>query len=809
MKSLLQKTTWVGIWLACFILLPGFNAFAETESGTITGTVVDDSTSQPVSFASVALISALDSSIMNGVITDETGKFQFNNIPYGRYNLKVSFVGYKPMTIRNVEISRQNKVADLQAMKLMEDFKTLEEAVIVGQRLKGEEKIDRTVFTLNDDVRKSSRNALDALKHIPSVSVDFQNNVSLEGQTNIQFYVDGVLRNKEFVAQIKPEMVDKVELITNPGVKYDADVSGVINIVLKKEYRSGISGSLKIPIPHPAKIVAEPGANLEYGNQHFRIYVGDQLHYERFKGNEKVITRVDDLSVKPYYFEKLGKGTNSWQNNYMNYGFDWFINDKASLNFLGEWRNWKGVSDDYRFQSSYYEGEELKRYYKTGLNHFDRNNTYYFSLYFLKKLRKEGNEIRAEGYFNTENGASRNDYNDIYINPVDLTSIESMVDRMDVTDNLRNNAEIKLDATIMIKNVKNEAGFRTYGSWTNNDYLNQFTIEDITESQSDVFNYQEMRQTAYYNVSGKIKKFSWQTGLRGEYSWIDIDATSTTSYVVLLPQVSLSQSLPKEQNLKLTYRKQIYRPWVSSLNPFEVWSDSLHMRYGNPNLEPAIENKIELTYSKNFKSNYISPKIYVRFTNNGIQDVTTVSGDGITRITQGNVGRNMEYGLGLNGAFQILKRWRFNANVTVFDRIYNTDKVLTGHEKEEMLSYRFNFSNIVTLPKDYTLFMFANYGSPNISYQRKFTRQMLYLFGAEKKFSEKLSADVFYNPFIKDFKYSAVETTTPGYYESWEGHVDAGQLFCFSITWNFSRGTTISKIERAVEYERNEGKGGL
>ena len=809
MKAIVKKIASAGVWLFCLVLLPGFSVLAETDNGTITGIVVDDSTSAPVSFASVALLNAVDSSVLSGVITDERGKFQFDNIPYGKYNLKITFVGYKQFIIRNVEISRQNKIADLREMKLVEDYKTLDEAVIVGQRLKGEEKIDRTVFTLNDDIRKASNNALDALKHIPSVSVDFQNNVSLEGQTNIQFYVDGVLRNKEFISQIKPDMIDKIELITNPGVRYDADVSGVINIVLKKEMRSGVSGSVKLPIPHPAKIVAEPSASLEYGNQRFRIYVGDQLHFERFESAEKLTTRAESQSIDPYLFRKTGKGINSWQNNYMNYGFDWFINEKTSLNFLGEWRNWKGLTDDYQYDSRVYSGQDLTEFIKTGLNSLDRNDNLYFSLFFLKKLKKEGNEIKAEGYYNTEEGTSRNDYKEIYINPDDMTSVDNMVDRMDVTNNLRNNAEVKLDATFIFRNIRNEAGLRSYGSWTNNDFRNRYTIEDITEEQLDEFQYREMRQTAYYNLSGKVKKLSWQAGLRGEYSWIDINSTSTSDYLVLLPQVSISQGLPKEQSLKFTYRKQIYRPTASQLNPFEVWSDSLHLRYGNPNLEPAIENKLELAYTKNIKSNYLSPKVYFRYTNNGIQDVTTLSQDGITRITQENIGKNLEYGVGLNAALQIMKRWRFNANVTVFDRIYRTDEDLTGHSKEEMISCRFNFSHIITLPKDYTLFMFANYGSPNISYQRKFTRDMLYLFGAEKKFSEKFSMDVFYNPFIKDFTYSKVETTAPDYYESWEGHVNVSQLFCFSITYNFNRGTKINKIERAVEYERNEGKGGL
>jgi len=809
MKRFSQKIATAGIWLASLLVLPGFTVYAETENGSITGVIVDDSTTTPVSYASVALLSAADSSLLNGMITNDQGKFQFNDLPYGKYNLKVTFVGYKPVLIKDLEVSKQNKTIDLQNLKIREDFKKLEEAVIVGQRLKGEEKIDRTVFTINDDVRKASTTALDALKHIPAVTVDFQNNVTLEGSSNIQFYVDGILRNKEYVAQIKPDQIDKVELITNPGVKYDADISGVINIILKKEKRSGVSGSIKIPIPHPTKIVAEPSANIEYGNQKFRIYVGDQMHLEQFNGTEILTTKVDNGISAPYRFEKTGEGINRWQNNYMNYGADWFINDKTSLNFLGEWRTWKGVNDDYESVSQVYTDEVLTQYINTDKNSLNRSDNYYFSLYFVKKFNKEGNEIKAEGYYNTETGKDDNDYMEYYMDPSETETVIRVVDRADLTENMRKNAEFKLDGTFMLKNIKNEVGARTYGSWMGNEFTNTSTIEGVTNEFTQEFDYRETRQTAYYNLSGKIKKLAWQAGVRGEYSWLDIDSETTTDYAVLLPQFSLSQGLAKDQTLKLTYRKQIYRPSASDMNPFEVWTDSLHMRTGNPNLDPAIENKIEFAYSKNFKSNYVSPKAYFRYTNNGIQDVTTVSDEGVTVITQDNVGKNVEYGVGISGAFQILKHWRFNANIDVFNRVYQTDEATTGHSEEQMLSYRFNFSNIVTLPKDFTLFMFAYYGSPNISYQREFSRDMLYLFGAEKKFSEKFSMDVFYNPFIKDFKYSKVITTAPGYFESWEGHVDAGQLFCFSITYSFNKGNKINKIDRNVEYERSQGKGGL
>jgi hypothetical protein len=808
MNRFLQTVIAAGICLAILSLQPGFAADAEPDNGSITGVVVDDSTSGPVSYASVALLSAADSSLLTGMITDETGKFIFEKIPYGKYNLRVTFIGYKTITVKDLEVTKDKKIVDLQKLNLVEDYRSLSEAVIVGQRLKGEEKVDRTVFTLNDDVRKASTSALDALKHIPSVTVDFQKNVTLEGQSNIQFYVDGVQRNKDYVAQIRPEMIDKIELITNPGVKYDADISGVINIVLIKESRYGVSGSIKVPIPYPGKVVADAGGNLEYGNARFRLYVGDQLHFERFNGSEILTTEVD--GAHPYYFKKTGQGINSWQNNYMNYGIDWFIDEKTSLNFMGEWRNWKGVADNYLSDSKVYIEDSLDQYVKTGMNTLDKSDNYYFSLFFLKKLKKEGNEVRLEGYYNRQTGKAESDYTDTYIDTEDLSTINSTIDRTNVTNNLRNNGELKADFTFMLKNVKNETGLRSYIADMNSRFSSEYTVEDITDGYNETFSYLETRQTAYYNTSGKVKKTTWQAGLRGEYSWLDINSVATNDYAVLLPQVSFNQSLPKDQSMKITYRKQVFRPSINNLNPFEVYTDSLHMRKGNPDLEPALENRFELSYTKNFKSNYLSPKAYFRYTRNGIQDVTMLTDEGITMITQENIGKNMEYGISINTALQLMKRWRLNANFSVFNRIYKTDEAATGHSKEEMVSYRFNFSNIVTLPKDYTLFMFANYGSPNISYQREFSRDMLVIFGGEKKFSEKFSFEVFYNPFIKDFMYSKVITSAPEYRESWEGHVEVSHLFCFTLHYSFNKGgSKISKIDRAVEYERNEGKGGL
>lgn len=154
--------------------LSSFSNEPVAENGTITGRIIDNSSSQPVSFASVALVMPSDTAVVSGVITDDNGIFKIDNVPFGKYNLRISFIGYKTEWINDIEVSRQQKKIELMDMKLSEDITSLDEAVVVAERLKGEEKIDRTVFTLNDEIRKASSSGLSVLKHIPSVSVDFQ-----------------------------------------------------------------------------------------------------------------------------------------------------------------------------------------------------------------------------------------------------------------------------------------------------------------------------------------------------------------------------------------------------------------------------------------------------------------------------------------------------------------------------------------------------------------------------------------------------------------------------------------------------------
>jgi len=144
--------------------------------------------------------------------------------------------------------------------------------------------------------------------------------------------------------------------------------------------------------------------------------------------------------------------------------------------------------------------------------------------------------------------------------------------------------------------------------WMNNDFSEIYNLEAITNEERDNFHYDEHRQTAYYNMLGKFKGFDWQAGIRGEYSNININDSANTDFFVFLPQFSISRKFKENQTVKISFRRQIRRPSANNLNPFVTWTDSLHQRIGNPDLKPSYENKLELSYAKNFGSNYISPK---------------------------------------------------------------------------------------------------------------------------------------------------------------------------------------------------------
>jgi len=329
--------------IVVIVLISGIKTQAKDTRGSIRGSIVCQKTKEPIAFANISLTDTTDQ-IISGTVSNKNGNFTLQPIPFGTYHLNISCLGYKTVE-KKLELSENISSLELGTLPLKASAQELREIEVSEQRVKGRQEVDRTVFTINRDVKKTATDGLDVLKNVPGVSVDFQDNITLEGSGNIMYLVNGIKRNKDYVAQLHPGDINSVEIISNPGVQYEADIDAVINIVTNRR-SSGGKGSISLQGSDPNNFLGNEYANLQYGTKIFRVFVSDRLHYENFPASNIIQSQLmsgeDTITI-----ETTGSGRAAWLNNSLSYGFDWFINDKNTINLYGNYYIRRSNNSDY------------------------------------------------------------------------------------------------------------------------------------------------------------------------------------------------------------------------------------------------------------------------------------------------------------------------------------------------------------------------------------------------------------------------------------------------------------------------------
>ncbi|ALO15625.1 hypothetical protein L21SP5_01986 [Salinivirga cyanobacteriivorans] len=781
--------------LVCLFLTLGSQA--SEKPGIITGKVIEAKSNEPVAYANIALMSPTSGSVVAGIISDESGRFKLKQVPYGNYRLQISYLGYERKLLP-VELNRTHKVLEVGAIELTPKNEQLDEVVIEEERLKGKQEVDRTVYTVNNKVQEMSTDGMDVLKQIPGVTVDFQDNVTLEGTGNILYQVNGITRDKDFVAQLNPDDFNKVEIVTNPGVEYEADIDAVINIVLKKRPKGG-RGKIAAQLPNPESVLGNQNASIEYGNDKFRVFLSDRLLFENFDANQTTETRITNGNDVTSLYEE-GSGNATWLNNSTNYGIDLFLNDKNTINLYGSAYLRNMNQKNYEQHGIQKTNDMLTKEYDVLMNQKDLGIGLYHSLFYEHKFDEKHNKITSQvNYYNYKsNGDNRYEYTYSYLNSELTDPLE--INRFEDINNKRNMIEWKNDYQQMLGSIKMKAGYWSYYQW----YDNKFEADqDINRD----FKYNEFRQEAYASAGGSFGKLQWNGGLRMSYSRSRIDAAATNEYMELLPQLSLKYGLSKTSSLKFSARRRIYRPDMGELNPFETQADSLTISRGNPNLEPELINRAELQYAINFKSNYIAPKAYIDYTTNSSQQTTYVNNEGISVIQPDNVGKRYEYGLSLTTALNITRWMRLNANV----RIFNTEVNGPDNYQDEKMAWGINSSVIFSPWKDKPLHFMAQiqYRSPRLQYKSETIRDPLIIVGADYQINEKWKVSGFAVPANYNFTYAATERTDTNYYYKNDGNIDISYFFAIEIAYNFKWGKEPKKLQRSTDYEKDGGGGTL
>lgn len=791
MKNLYVRNLLVLIFSILVITLE-----AKEPEATVKGIIVSGDSKSSVAYSTVSVFSYPYHEFIKGTTTDANGQYQITSLPAGKYYVEVSCVGYEKLKFE-IEINDSASPSIVKNITLNPSMNKLNEVTVTDYLIREKDEVNKTVFTITEKMSEVSSNGIDVLKHIPGVTVDFQKNVSLEGSSNILFIVDGVERDKDFVNQLLPQDISKVEIMTNPGVAYSTDVDAVISIVLRKRPVGG-RGHISGQLPNPQATVAEYSGSLEYGTEKYRLFINDHTHFERFSAiidnKTEMMTKGDDILLT-----EKGKGTALWGNNSLNYGMDFFISDRTFLNLYGSAYQHLSNHKDYEQNGNLFLDGNISDSYLLQLNRRSLGKSFFQSAFFKHQFNEKSNLSSQVNYYNYQ-ADKRNNYTYDYDIIDGLTDDFVEFTRKEQISNKRNKIDCKTDFKQTFSKIQFDAGILTYFQEFDNEY-------ETTNAPEEFFQYQEFRQEAYANISGKFNALKYSGGLRGLYSSSSIHNEKVNSYFELLPQLSLQYVFANKSSLKLNGRRQIARPGMEQLNPFVTQTDSLSIAKGNPDLEPQFINKVELQYAAKYKSFYIAPKLFLNYSDNSIQQVSYLNQEGISVRQPLNVGNVLDYGIRLSASYSLKKWFKINGSGS----IYRASVSSSDNYSESKNGWSVNGSAIVSpwekVPVNFTLS--AQYHSPRLGYKSVTRRDLLIFAGIDAKITKNFSASAYVIPFDFNFTYNATETTDTNYYHSNIGQINARYLFAVELAYKFKWGNDIKKIDRSTDYEKDGGGGSL
>jgi outer membrane receptor protein involved in Fe transport len=718
-----------------FLILFSFSVNAQKHSIKVQGIVVDNSTTKPLSYATIALYEKDTKDLITGGITDAEGKFSVQSSSSNFY-VEVSFLGYNSIVINDYEINGQSVY--LKTIKVEPNEELLNDVMVTAEKSQTVFELDKRVFNVGQDLISSGGSALDVLNNVPSVNVNIEGVVSLRGNSNVQILINGkpsVLASGNTLGSITADMIEKIEVITNPSAKYDAQgTTGIINIVLKKESKKGFNGSVSFNVGSPRN--NNIGLSMNMRTDRFNFFgqfgVGKRSQLSSYNG-----VTLDRKNVNSNYLYNNGSDGRDEQVYHMVLGTDYYINKLNVITLTGNFA---------------YEIED--NYSNTAYDKIDRSNVLIsssarsevaeatnpkiqYDLTYKKSF--EDNKDKSFIMSATGNSFSKNQFSN-FENKGTFGEFDGFKQRFE-NDYLR--AEYVFLADYVhpfTKESELESGIKYVITEISNDYdlmdweSNQF----ISNPEfNDIFSYDQNILAAYTTYGYKFKKFGVKAGLRVENTKIKslLEVTNETNdqdYTNLFPSIHSSFKFTETFSVQMGYSRRIGRPDMRDLNPFTSFSDNLNLRTGNPDLIPEFTNSFELSTLRVWGIGTLSGAIYHRRTDGVIDRITTVV-DSLTITTPMNLGQSRNTGIELNGSFDpaIWYRLMIDANWSSFHRI----GVLESENFDfSNSSWSTEITNKFKFPYDIDLEIRVNYQSAEERVQGIILSYAYADFGVKKKF---------------------------------------------------------------------------
>jgi outer membrane receptor for ferrienterochelin and colicins len=671
----------------------------------ITGKIFEKGTTLPLEYATVVFQDAKNPEKLNGTVTDLNGEFNFE-VQSGTYNVRFEFISFKTVEFKN---KTYNSNTDFGTIYLEADIAQLQGVELIAERSTVEIKLDKRVYNVGKDMMVKGGTVSDVLDNVPSVTVDPEGNVALRGNENVRILIDGKpsglagINIADALKLLPADAVEKVEVVTNPSARYDAEGSGgIINIILRKGKAQGLNGSFVVSAGDPESYSGS--ANLNYRSDNFNLFSNTGYNYRTSLGNSLTnSTYFDNTGAVNNYIderrnnERLNKGYNT------NFGVELFIDKTTSWTNSLTVQNSRGENPDNVFFYNYDNARNATFTRNRFNDQRSKDFTFEYATNFTKNFKKEDHKLTIDMSFSENRENDNAIINDQILGDPSTAFTERTLNPQNQNRNL-----FQTDYVLPLgKDSRFEAGYR--GSFQKN--LTDFDISALDASgnwvRNDVYSnlleYKENINAFYVQFGSKINKFSYFLGLRFEDSNIEVNSISandynTKNYNNFFPTATVNYEFSETSSMSLSYSKRINRPRGRFLNPFSTYSSRINIFRGNPDLNPAYTNSIDLGYLKRWNKVTFNTSAYVNITDDSFQFIRRESGliaDGVPVIesTPINLATELRAGFEFNINYSPFKWWKLNSNFNLFRNETKGDYRYINSVNTEVVQ---NFDNTAT-----------------------------------------------------------------------------------------------------------------
>ena len=656
---------------------------------TVKGRVFDKATGLPMEYATVRACTLPDTTFIAGCITEPTGNFSMQ-LEKGRYVLEIQYMGFVPV-YKNVTLDGSKNPFDVGKINLSPDHQMLGEVDVVAEQSTYEMTLDKRVFNVGKDVSNTAGNAIEVLENIPAVSVDVEGNVSLRGDDGVRILIDGKesglsgMSTQDALRTLQGDMIERIEVITNPSVRYDAEGSaGIINIILKKDKRQGFNGAVNIRGGYPWMYGASLTAN--YRLKRWNLFASYGFNNRsNIGGGVNLTKRYSDIIEGDTIFTQLTDQTTERRmrrrGHNVRVGADYYITDRDIISAAFVYRN--GRLETHPVVKYYDEYPQLgtSSYDERAEDYEEITPMYEVTMDYDKKFEREGRSLKANVRFFTNSEDAHSDITEKVYPNQEMQQLIKEVYQKTGNDQRMRNLQASLD---YVHPFATKAQWEIGGKYTNR---NINSLSEVTERDSlgvyrplpDYcydYEYKEQVAALYTSLGNDWGRWSGQVGVRAEMTNIFTnlkgyahDGTDSINggkpYIDFFPSAHLNYSVNENNQFQVSYTRRIRRPGFWQMSPFRSYNDNRNIRMGNPALKPTYMDSYELGYIHFWDKASFNFTAYYRHGNNTIRSYTYMA-DSVFYSMPVNFGKADDFGVELVAQGQMTKWWNLNGNVNFF-----------------------------------------------------------------------------------------------------------------------------------------------